>query len=64
MAINIEKKIIKLLKSNPRGLTIIDLSRSIGCSTHTVAIVLARLEGAKKIEIRRAGSAKLHYWSS
>ena len=57
-----ENKVIEFLKKDPKGLTIIELSRKSGFSTHTIAIALAKLEGAEKIEIRRAGSAKLHYW--
>ena len=57
-----DEQIISLLKKKPRGTTIIELSRITKYSTHTVAIILAKLEGAKKIEIVRAGSAKLHYW--
>ena len=57
-----ERKVIELLKKNPRGLTLIELSRLTDYSAHTVAIILAHLDGAQKIEIRRAGSAKLHYW--
>lgn len=57
-----EQEVVNLLKNNPRGLTQIELSRLTKHSTHTIAIILAKLEGAKKIEIRNAGSAKLHYW--
>ena len=57
-----EKQVTELLKKEPKGLTIIELSRKSGFSPHTVAIALAKLEGAEKIDIRRAGSAKLHYW--
>lgn len=62
MSENKEEKVIKFLKKNPRGLTIIELSRITGYSTHTVSVILAKLEGAQKIDIKRAGSAKLHYW--
>ena len=55
-------KVIELLKKNPRGLTIIELSKLTKVSTITVAKTLARLDGEGKVDIRRAGSAKLHYW--
>jgi predicted transcriptional regulator len=57
-----DKKIIELLKKDKKGLTIIELARLTNFSTHTTAICLAKLEGAEKIEIRKAGSAKIHYW--
>jgi len=57
-----EEKVINFLKKNHRGLTIIELSRLTKYSTHTISVILAKLEGAQKIDIKRAGSAKLHYW--
>ncbi len=52
----------RLLKSNPRGLTLKELAEHSHVSTITAAKALARLEGEGKIDVRRAGSAKLHYW--
>lgn len=54
-------KVIRLLKENPAGLTIVDIANALGISRHTVAIVLAELRGADKIKIKEMGMAKLHY---
>lgn len=60
---NIEKdKIVKLLKSHPRGLTITDLAKKVSCSRHTITVALAELVGSNKIEVRKVNMAKLHYW--
>ena len=51
-----------LLRDHPRGLTIVELAGITQVSTTTVSKTLAEMKGAGEIEIRRAGSAKLHYW--
>ncbi len=53
-------KIIKLLKENKPGLTIADISRVLKITRNTIAISLARLEGADKIKIRKVGMAKIY----
>jgi DeoR/GlpR family transcriptional regulator of sugar metabolism len=58
----LRKDLTKYLKSNPRGLTLKELAELTKVSTITAARSLAHLEGEKKIDVRRAGSAKLHYW--
>jgi len=58
----LKDRISVLLKDRPRGLTIIELARLAQVSTPTMAKALARLEGEGKIDVRQAGSAKLHYW--
>lgn len=55
-------RVSRLLKSNPRGLTLKELAEHSEVSTITAAKLLARLEGEGRIDVRRAGSAKLHYW--
>lgn len=59
-----EKKeaVVDLLKKNPRGLTIVEISDLLKTSRNTTAIVLAELKGANAITIRPVGRAKLHYW--
>jgi predicted transcriptional regulator len=54
--------IIKLLKENTDGLTVIEIARKLGFSRNTVAIVLAELKGGNKIRVRPVGVAKLNYW--
>lgn len=55
-------KIIRLLKDNADGMTIVEISGKLGISRNTTAVVLAELEGAELIRIRPVGKAKLHYW--
>ena len=54
--------VTELLKKNPMGLTIIEISNLLEVSRNTVSIVLAELKGADVIHIRPVGKAKLHYW--
>lgn len=51
----------KLLKENPLGLTIQELSTKAKVTRNTIVIVLAELKGEKNIIIRKVGQAKLHY---
>jgi Mn-dependent DtxR family transcriptional regulator len=63
-AYNMEKRelVVKTLKRDTDGLTIVDLSKKFKISRNTIAIILAELKGAKLIRIRPVGVAKLHYW--
>lgn len=54
--------VVDLLKKNPMGLTIIEISKFLKISRNTVAVVLAELKGEKSIIIRPVGKAKLNYW--
>ena len=54
--------VVKLLKKNIEGLTIIEIAKALKISRNTVAVVLAELKGAGLIRIRPVGMAKLHYW--
>ncbi len=58
----LKKEITKLLQKDSRGLTLTQLSQLTKFSTITVSKTLAELKGEGKIDVRRAGSAKLHYW--
>lgn len=53
-------RIIKILKENPEGLTITELVKISKLSRHRVLTALAKLEGADKVLIRRAGMAKIY----
>ena len=52
--------IISILKENDRGLTITELVRISGLSRSAIRIILAKLEGAEKIEFRSIGMAKVY----
>ncbi len=54
--------VTNLLKKDPQGLTIIEISKILKISRNTVAVALAELKGAELIRIRPVGKAKLHYW--
>jgi len=57
------KEIIEgILKDNPEGLTIADLSEKMKMNRITIARSLAELIGEGNIHIREVGRAKLHYW--
>jgi len=56
------EKVIKLLKSNTNGLTILEIAKKLKVSRNTVPVILAELKGAKLIRVRPVGRAKLHYW--
>ncbi len=56
------KAVIKELKNNSHGYTISELSKKLKTSRNTIANCFAFLEGAQKVEIRKAGMAKIYYW--
>ena len=55
----LRKNIIKLLKLNPEGLTIVEISKKIGINRNTVAKYIYELSGAGIIQHRKIGTAKL-----
>ena len=55
-----ENKIIKILKKNPTGLTIAELTKKTKSSRFVVRSTLSKLEGAKKVSIRKIGMAKVY----
>lgn len=59
---NKKEKVIKLLKKDTDGLTIIEIAKALKISRNTVPVILAELKGENKIRIRPVGKAKLHYW--
>ena len=57
-----EDLIIEVLeKNNEKGLTITELVDNIALSRSQIRIVLAKLEGARKVRIRKAGMAKIYF---
>lgn len=57
-----KEQITEILKQNPRGLSIAELSQETNTSRITVSLALAELKGENKITIRKVAAAKLHYW--
>lgn len=57
-----EKSIVDLLKATSRGLSISDICRDLKIPRCAIRIVLAKLEGAQKIEIYTVGQSKVHVW--
>ena len=56
-----EDKVIQVLKQNPRkGLTITELVESSKLSRSALRTALAKLEGAKKVSVRKVGMAKIY----
>lgn len=55
--------IMGLLKDNPQGLTIEELSSRAKLHRQTVSNALAEMRGAKQVYVRAIGQAKLHYWN-
>ncbi len=54
-------EIKEILKKDTRGLTIQEISEKTKVSRITASIALAKLEGAKEIDVRAIGNCKLHY---
>ncbi len=59
-AMNVRKKLVKKLGENPKGLTITELVGESGLSRSAIIVELAKLEGANKVSVRRAGMAKIY----
>ena len=55
-----EDKLIKVLRKSEAGLTITELVKVSNLSRSAVRIILARLEGAKEVSIRKIGMAKIY----
>ena len=56
-----EDKVIQALKQNPRkGLTITELVLLSKLSRSALRTALAKLEGAKKVSVRKVGMAKVY----
>ena len=55
-------KIERLLKDNPQGLTIQELTDKTRLAWNTTTKNLAMIEGEGNLNIREVGRAKLHSW--
>jgi len=60
MTKNKREVIINLLKNNVEGLTITGIVIKSKLSRSLVRTILARLEGAKKVNIRKVGMSKVY----
>ena len=56
-----EKKILRILRNSGEGRTITELTEISQLSRSAVRTALARLEGAKKINFRSIGMAKVYF---
>jgi len=54
------ERIIELLKNNNSGFTIAEISKLLKVTRNTASVHLAKLEGAKQVEIRKVGMAKIY----
>ena len=59
-AMNVRNKLISILKENSQGLTITELVKESKLSRSAIIVELAKLEGAKRVFIRRVGMAKIY----
>ena len=55
-------KIEGILKDNPQGVTIQELTDKTNLAWNTVTKILAKIEGEGNLIIRVVGRAKLHSW--
>ncbi|MBR9706417.1 hypothetical protein GOV14_05255 [Candidatus Pacearchaeota archaeon] len=55
-----EKEILKLLKKEDFGFSITELSNKLKIPRNQIRILLAKLEGARKVKHRNVGMAKMY----
>jgi hypothetical protein len=60
---DVEAIVSGLLKDNPQGLTIEELSSRAKLNRTTIRVVISGLIGEKLITQRIIGQAKLNYWN-
>lgn len=58
---NYKERIVKVLYHHPEGLSILEISSSVGAHRHTVNKYIHELMGAGVIHQRDLGTVKLHY---
>ena len=55
----IRDSVIEILRKNPNGLTILDISKMLGINRNTITKYVYELSGAEMITYRKIGPAKL-----
>lgn len=58
-----KEQVVKLLKKNTDGLSILEIAKFLKISRNSVPVILAELKGEGKIRVRPIGRVKLHYWN-
>lgn len=58
---DIETKILEVLKLKKEGVTILELAKDLGVHRHTLTKYIYKLEGEGRIKVRKVGVAKLCY---
>jgi len=53
-------KVVTLLKKKKEGLTITEIVNNSNLSRSSIRTALAKLEGAKKVNLRKIGMAKVY----
>lgn len=56
-----KNRILGIIKDNPQGSSIKELSKKAELSRNTITKILAELKGERIINIREIGNVKLHY---
>lgn len=57
----IKRRIVSILRQNPRGLTISKIAKLVGVHRSTIPKHLYELKGENKVTIREVGVARLFY---
>ncbi len=55
-----EEEIVRTLKNSGSGLTITDLVKKTKLNRSAIRTVLAKLDGAEKVFVKRVGMAKIY----
>lgn len=58
---DVVNRIVEALKKNPSGLTITNLVELLKISRSSIRTGLAKLEGAKLVQIKPVGMAKVYF---
>jgi len=60
---DIEAKVLEVLKENREGVTLQEIADKLGVHRHTLTKYIYKLDGEGKIRVRKIGVAKLCYLS-
>jgi len=56
------KKVVNALIGSKEGITLTEITKETKLARQTISVVLANLEGANKVRIKRVGQANLYFW--